>query len=245
MNNIFMYLKVKIKQDAILAVDLAEKSPSIRNFNLANKILTVKLTSEKLKLKKDPNDTYLIQEKIKNYESLFLKLNEIKIEYACEYKFIVGLKRLLTNKKIKNSTQKKIIGNYKNRVGIYQSTNKDVNHFINEDLMDFLFENKKINNDKFNSFNIKNVNINDANICSSQFEKCNINESIFTDCKLTKSYFHASTIKNSTFNHCNLTNADFLFSNIENVNFINSDLSNATIKVKVLILKIRHLIMQK
>ena len=232
MNNLFMYLKVKIKQDAILAVDLAEKSPSIRNFNLANKILTVKLTSEKLKLKKDPNDTYLIQEKIKNYESLFLKLNEIKIEYACEYKFIVGLKRLLTNKKIKNSPQKKIIGNYKNRVGIYQSTNKDVNHFINEDLMDFLFENKKINNDKFNSFNIKNVNINDANICSSQFEKCNINESIFTDCKLTKSYFHASTIKNSTFNHCNLTNADFLFSNIENVNFINSDLSNATIKVK-------------
>lgn len=52
MNNLFMYLKVKIKKDAILAVDLAEKSPSIRNFNLANKILTVKLTSEELKLKK-------------------------------------------------------------------------------------------------------------------------------------------------------------------------------------------------
>ncbi|WP_311753190.1 pentapeptide repeat-containing protein [Proteus columbae] len=234
MNNLFMYLKVKIKQDAILAIDLAEKSPSIRNFNLANKILTVKLTSEKLKLQKNPDNTSLIQEKIKNYESLFLKLNEIKIEYACEYKFIVVLKSLLTNKKIKNSPQKKIIGNYKNRVGIYRSTNKDVNvnHFINKDLMDFLFENKKINNDKFNSFNIKNVNINDANMCGSQFKECNINESIFADCELTRSHFHSSTIKNSTFNHCNLINTDFLFSNIENVNFINSDLSNATIKVK-------------
>ncbi|MCF1868869.1 hypothetical protein, partial [Klebsiella pneumoniae] len=76
MNNLFMYLKVKIKKDAILAVDLAEKSPSIRNFNLANKILTVKLTSEELKLKKNPNDISLIQKKIKNYESLFFKLNE-------------------------------------------------------------------------------------------------------------------------------------------------------------------------
>lgn len=234
MNNLFMYLKVKIKKDAILAVDLAEKSPSIRNFNLANKILTVKLTSEELKLKKNPNDISLIQKKIKNYESLFFKLNEIKMKYACEGKCIVELKNLLTNKQIKNSQQEKITEYYKNRVGTYESINKDINinRFINKDLMSFLFKNKKINNGKFNNCDIKDGNVNSADIYNSRFEKYNINESIFTDCKLTKAYFYASTIKNSTFNHCDLTNANFTFTNVENVNFINSDLSGAKIKVK-------------
>ncbi|GLX62199.1 hypothetical protein KMU_02390 [Proteus vulgaris] len=227
MNNLFMYLKVKIKKDAILAVDLAEKSPSIRNFNLANKILTMKLTSEELKLQKNPNDISLIQEKIKNYESLFFKLNEIKMKYACEDKCIVEIK---TN----NRQQKKIIEDYKNRGGTYDFTKEDVNinRLANENLIDFLSKNKKINNGKFNNFDIKDGNINSADIYNSRFEKCNINGSIFTDCKLINFYSYASTIKNSTFNHCDLTNANFTFSNLENVNFINSDLSGAKIKVK-------------
>lgn len=227
MNNLFMYLKVKIKKDAILAVDLAEKSPSIRNFNLANKILTMKLTSEELKLQKNPNDISLIQEKIKNYESLFFKLNEIKMKYACEDKCIVEIK---TN----NRQQKKIIEDYKNRGGTYDFTKEDVNinRLTNENLIDFLSKNKKINNGKFNNFDIKDGNINSADIYNSRFEKCNINGSIFTDCKLINFYSYASTIKNSTFNHCDLTNANFTFSNLENVNFINSDLSGAKIKVK-------------
>lgn len=227
MNNLFMYLKVKIKKNAILAVDLAEKSPSIRNFNLANKILTMKLTSEELKLQKNPNDISLIQEKIKNYESLFFKLNEIKMKYACEDKCIVEIK---TN----NRQQKKIIEDYKNRGGTYDFTKEDVNinRLTNENLIDFLSKNKKINNGKFNNFDIKDGNINSADIYNSRFEKCNINGSIFTDCKLINFYSYASTIKNSTFNHCDLTNANFTFSNLENVNFINSDLSGAKIKVK-------------
>ncbi|WP_311750577.1 pentapeptide repeat-containing protein [Proteus columbae] len=227
MNNLFMYLKVKIKKDAILAVDLAEKSPSIRNFNLANKILTMKLTSEELKLQKNPNDISLIQEKIKNYESLFFKLNEIKMKYACEDKYIVEIK---TN----NRQQKKIIEDYKNRGGTYDFTKEDVNinRLTNENLIDFISKDKKINNGKFNNFDIKDGNINSADIYNSRFEKCNINGSIFTDCKLINFYSYASTIKNSTFNHCDLTNADFTFSNVENVNFINSDLSGAKIKVK-------------
>lgn len=252
MNNLFTYLKVKIKQDAVLSVELAEKSPSIRNFNLANKILTIKLTNEELKLQKNSKDISLIQEKIENYESLFLKLNKVKRKYAYEDKCIIELKKSLTMKKTEEREKEKIIEDYKNREVNYGFINKNINNFINENLVDFLFGNKKVNNGYFHNVDINDDVISDVDIYNSRFHDCNINELTFKDCNLIKSNFYCSTINNSTFNHCDLTNADLNYSiikdstfnhcdltnanlecaNIENVNFIDSNLSGAKIKVK-------------
>lgn len=234
MNNFFMYLKVRIKKDATLAIDLAEKSPSIRNFNLANKILAIKLTSEKLKLNKESNDTFLIKKKIKNYEFLSLRLNEIKNEYIGKDKCIVELRKSLIMKKTEDRQKEKFIEYCKNRRVIYDLSKKDtnINYFINKKLMSLLIDNKKLNNGDFYNCDLKDNNISDADICDSRFENCNLNEFEFTKCKLNQACFSGSKIKNTTFNKCDLTNANFLLSNIENVNFINSDLSSAKIKVK-------------
>ena len=234
MNNFFMYLKVRIKQDATLAVDLAEKSPSIRNFNLANKILAIKLTSEKLKLNKESNDTFLIKKKITNYKLLSLRLNEIKKEYIGKDKCIVELRKSLIMKKIEDRRKEKFIEYCENRRMIYDFSKKDtnINYFINKKLMSLLIDNKKLNNGDFYNCDLKDNNISDADICDSRFENCNLNEFEFTKCKLNQACFSGSKIKNTTFNKCDLTNANFLLSNIENVNFINSDLSSAKIKVK-------------
>ncbi len=175
MNNLFTYLTVKIKQDAVLSVELAEKSPSIRNFNLANKILTIKLTNEELKLQKNSKDISLIQEKIENYESLFLKLNKVKRKYAYEDKCIIELKKSLTMKKTEEREKEKIIEDYKNREVNYGFINKNINNFINENLVGFLFGNKKVNNGYFHNVDINDDVISDVDIYNSRFHDCNIN----------------------------------------------------------------------
>ncbi|WP_423140485.1 pentapeptide repeat-containing protein [Proteus terrae] len=232
MNDLFTYLKVKITQNAVLSVELAEKSPSIRNFSLADKILTIKLTNEELKLQKNSKDISFIQEKIENYESLFLKLNEVKRRYAYKDKCIIELKKSLVMNQIEKKQKEKIIEDYKNRGVSYNFMNKDINNFINENLVDFLFVNNKVHNGYFHKCDINDGIISGLDVYNSKFYNCNISKFTFKDCNLIKSDFYSSTINNSTFNHCDLTNANLECANIENVSFIDSNLSGAKIKVK-------------
>ncbi|MEY1229975.1 pentapeptide repeat-containing protein [Proteus terrae] len=232
MNNLFTYLKVKITQNAVLSVELAEKSPSIRNFSLADKILTIKLTNEGLKLQKNSKDISFIQEKIEKYESLFLKLNEVKRRYAYKDKCIIELNKSLVMNQIEKKQKEKIIEDYKNRGVSYNFMNKDINNFINENLVDFLFVNNKVHNGYFHKCDINDGIISGLDVYNSRFHDCNISKFTFKDCNLIKSDFYFSTINNSTFNHCDLTNANLECANIENVSFIDSNLSGAKIKVK-------------
>ncbi|WP_235410030.1 pentapeptide repeat-containing protein, partial [Proteus terrae] len=110
--------------------------------------------------------------------------------------------------------------------------NKDINNFINENLVDFLFVNNKVHNGYFHKCDINDGIISGLDVYNSRFHDCNISKFTFKDCNLIKSDFYFSTINNSTFNHCDLTNANLECANIENVSFIDSNLSGAKIKVK-------------